>query len=256
MPTEPELLRAVLDDPDADAPRIAYAAHCDAEGDPRGQFVRIQLEIARLRRRDPSDPFARIRSYDADELLAAHDARWAAPVARWTSGHVFVRGFVEKITLPVRTFLEHAPELFAVAPIRHLDLTGTRAVAEELFASPHLARIRSLNLDRFGLTDEDVANLAASPHLGELQWLQLMRNDVGMDGARAMAASKGLPKLRYVGFFGNRIDPTEELVTDQGVILDRGLPADGVALEKAAGATIPWLYLDAQTPADVPPRRY
>jgi uncharacterized protein (TIGR02996 family) len=255
MTTEPELLRAVLADPDADAPRLAFAAFCDARGDARGKFIRLQLRIARLERRDRDDPLAATLADDAGDLRKAHGDAWAAPVVSYASAWTFVRGFVEQATLSARTFLDHAPDLFAVAPVRHVDLTGSRAVLDELFASPHLARIRSLRLEGFGIQDEDAAKLAACPHLGELEWLDLMLNQVGMDGVRAMARSTGLPKLRYVGFFGNRVDPTEQIATDQGVVVDKGLPPEGVHLERELGP-IRWLHVDAKTPADDPPPRY
>lgn len=42
------LLRAILDDPADDLPRLAYADWCDENGQPeRAGFVRVQLEIAR-----------------------------------------------------------------------------------------------------------------------------------------------------------------------------------------------------------------
>ena len=51
--TDPEhaLLRAVLDAPDDDLPRLAYADVLEERGDDaRAEFVRVQLELARLRR--------------------------------------------------------------------------------------------------------------------------------------------------------------------------------------------------------------
>ena len=68
-------------------------------------------------------------------------------------------------------FLAKAPELYRRAPILHLNLTEVRAVAAELFASPHLARIESLSLAGNGLGDAEVALLAGSRHLGNLTWL-------------------------------------------------------------------------------------
>src|SRR5688500_114374 len=41
---ERALLDAVIADPDADEPRLRYAAWCDRQGDPRGTFIREQVE--------------------------------------------------------------------------------------------------------------------------------------------------------------------------------------------------------------------
>lgn len=255
MPLEADLLRAVTDAPDDDAPRLAYADFCDAQGDPRGQLIRLQLRVAAAEEAGAPTAFFRPWEYEADALVSAHGKTWSAALCPPCSKPVFLRGFVEHVTLAARDFLARATDLFAQAPIRHLDLTGTRDLAKDLFASPHLAKIRSLRLDRFGLGDDEMVLLAGSKHLGELAWLDLMRNGIDMDGARALAASKNFPKLRYIGFFGNAVDPTEEIFTDQGIVVDKALPPEGRKLEAEFGP-IPWLHVDAHTSWDVPPRRY
>ena len=51
-------------------------------------------------------------------LLAAHRDAWDASLSSLTERREYRRGFVEGVTLSVTTFLEHAPRLYALAPIR------------------------------------------------------------------------------------------------------------------------------------------
>jgi hypothetical protein len=145
--------------------------------------------------------------------------------------------------------------LFALAPIQHLDLKLPAGVTRDLFASPRLARIRSLDLSQGLLTDIDTRSLAHSQYLGELRWLSLAFNRVSLAGAEALAASKNLPKLSFIDFTGNLVDPVEQYSQDQGVIVDKWLPASGQALERKYG-TVPWLHFEARTTREFPPSRY
>ena len=43
-----ELSAAILADPDADAPRLVLADALQADGDPRGELIAVQCELARL----------------------------------------------------------------------------------------------------------------------------------------------------------------------------------------------------------------
>jgi uncharacterized protein (TIGR02996 family) len=250
--TEQELLQAVLAAPDDDAPRAAFAALKEQEGDPRGRFIRMQLTLASLEAGAPGIPFL---STETGELIEQHGAAWAASVAPLVSGYRFHRGFVAEVTLTARDFLAHAPRLFAAAPIQHLNLRRVAGDAAALFASPHLARIRSLELNQCGLDDDAMRLLAASPHLGELRWLALVFNRVGLPGAEAIAASRGLPRLTYVDFAGNEVDPGRQHATDQGVVADSWLPEEGEYLDHKYGP-LAWLHYEAKTMDDLPPSRY
>lgn len=103
-------------------------------------------------------------------------------------GSFAVRGFIEHITIKAPAFLQFAPFLYSIAPIRHLKLTYAKAVMADLAASPHLARVCTLVLPNRildneytrlnELTDDDIAVLASSPHLGNLALLNLEDNDL------------------------------------------------------------------------------
>lgn len=154
MTTEDALLRAILDNPDDDTPRLAYADHLDETPTPkrvaRAAFIRDQIEIARAVH--TSEPVSReeatLRKYGSGWLPAA--ARVEASNGVWVvSGNVvrvdwhfqgtfeFERGFISKVAVAVRfaapevvpnNFSDHAEKFvrqcFASDPIESLTLTA------------------------------------------------------------------------------------------------------------------------------------
>ena len=212
------------------------------------------LEFARIEKTGPANELHNLLGRIV-ELTESHARVWSAPVSRFVQDVWFHRGFVELVVLPARDFLDHADRLFSLAPIRHLDLTDVHDVLDELFASEHLARIRSLGLSSCALGDADIEVLANSNHLGELWWLSLADNQIGLDGADALAKSKRLPKLKYVEFGANPVDPGEQFSHDSGFIVETWLPEEGEILERRHGH-ISWLHLRASRPSDIRADRF
>src|SRR5580700_9385962 len=71
------LTAAVLQAPREDAPRLRLADSLTAQGDPRGEFIRLQIELARPGlAEEAADQLAQRER----ELLAAHEAEWVAPL--------------------------------------------------------------------------------------------------------------------------------------------------------------------------------
>ncbi len=196
------LYQKVIENPDADAPRLAYATACDAAGEQeRAEFIRIQIEdVERMRQR--ASGWSR-NVHREMALIEAHGDTWAGPIRTRVDRIWFFRGFVEGIEIDARQFLANAEELYRLAPIRRLELKNVAPVVEELFSSPHLSRIASLTMEVQQLGDREVEVLARSPYLRKLAWLCLRGNDVTLAGVEAMAASSRLPSLVYVDFWGN-----------------------------------------------------
>jgi uncharacterized protein (TIGR02996 family) len=211
MPELGTLHAAVLGNPDADAPRLAYADAVAKTDFARAELIRMQLEIVSMRRSgaNPAVLDSRVRT-----LLEKHKDAWAKDVAsipgvRWVG---FERGFPEHVHMSARDFLDHGAELFALAPIRHLDLLEPKLVAAELFQSPLLARIHTLRMWRAELGDGEMSTLGASPCLANLRWLDLSGNRIGQVGLEALAASTQLPALQVLVFGDNLVpDPTPQI---------------------------------------------
>ena len=227
-------LRAVIDDPSSDPARREYADRCDDP--PRAVMIRWQLEATQQLRAGQSGWSK--PANEAEALIREHGERWARPVAGMVDSYSFHRGFVEEIGIDAAKFVSTATQLFAKAPIRHLNLKGAAAVATELFALSGLDQIVSLNLSRNGFHDEATIALSESEHLGALAWLSLAFNQVGRVGIEAMAASDRLPVLAYVNLNGNPSGNLgEEIGVDgaSGDVLSTGPSKLAVELEEQFG---------------------
>jgi uncharacterized protein (TIGR02996 family) len=193
---QPELRRAVLECPDDDAPRHAYAAWMLGQehefAQTIGAFIAAQLRVAEAYRGDPRADVLTLRNWRPDSAFVSLTDFRAGDVLRpWFLDHLhglisqglvgwpqIYRGFVERVSLRARRFLELAEELFNLAPIRHLVLIEVGEVVSELAACPHLARMRSLSLPCHRgpdqLSDGALRQLVDSPHLGNLTHLRLV----------------------------------------------------------------------------------
>jgi uncharacterized protein (TIGR02996 family) len=189
-------LQAIIENPDDDTPRLVYADFLDARGDPRGEFIRVQCQLALLPADDP-----RRTELEAVErrLLKEHDREWAAPLLLPLAGMVthwgFRRGFIEELAVEARGLQLHADIIFRLAPVRQLTLYLARSRIAALASLPHLSRVTALYLRGNKLGDRGVGDLAFSPYLGRLASLDLELNDVGDAGVGALAASPTLPRL-------------------------------------------------------------
>ncbi len=258
MTEEEILLKALLEAPDDDAPRLAYAQWFDDRGtpppDPRGAFIRVQIERVVLGQ-GGDQSVRNDLAYREEKLMTAYRAAWAGSIGPLVDAYEFDRGFIELVTLSAGDFLARAPVLFAAAPIRHLNLTDVAPVAEELFASSHLGAIRSLQMDNGGLSDAHLTMLATSPTITSLKWLSVAYNQLGFDGANALAASPTTRDLIYVNFHGNPLDPVAQFGFDDANIVGEWLPPEAEKLEAEHGY-VPWLHRTAETVWDLVPDRF
>lgn len=132
-------LRDILADPADDAPRMAYADWLAERGDPRGEFVAVQLRLAALE----GDGAGRMLSVAADldyvplkwrerELREKHSAEWVVRDIPFIMDVVgldvfrYRRGFVDRVELTLAAFEAHAAALFAAAPIEGVRLADRR----------------------------------------------------------------------------------------------------------------------------------
>ena len=190
--------------PDDDTPRLIYADWLDERGDPRGEFIRVQIALARLAGRNtcsslpgtmvstltclgpslageqsPRQAELRRREF---LLLSRHRQEWLAPFRGWTSGEEFRRGFVESVKITARAFLAHAPRLFALTPLRQVQILDLDHWAESLAACPFLDRLEGLIIHAQYCGSSLAAALARSPYLDHLRQLRLSRNRLGDEG--------------------------------------------------------------------------
>lgn len=150
MPIDPQLLGAVLADPDADEPREITADWLDEHGDhARATLIRAQLAAARL----PEHERAAVRARrKAEALLLTHGARWRAelPELEDLEWGDFDRGFVGTVRArTVGALFRHAPVIWDHQPVHAVEMQPRASapgdwVPREL---PRIRRVRLVSLD-------------------------------------------------------------------------------------------------------------
>lgn len=235
--------RAVLDEPDAVAPRAAFARHV---GGDRCAFMLAQLEQSERMRagRTWHEPALR-----ADKLLAGNERAWGGPIVDDVPAARFLRGCVEWIAVDATYFVRAWRELYALAPIRHLDVIAAADVADALFDCEGLERIAGLSFNLFGtphyrpLGDAAAYALAASPRLRRLRYLDVQHCGLSEAALVALAASPNLPRLEVGLLGGNAVaDLGEEIGQDwDGTVTDIRPSAGLFAFEQRHGERA-WLH--------------
>jgi uncharacterized protein (TIGR02996 family) len=237
-------LQAILEEPDADAPRLIFADWLDDQGESdRAEFIRTQCLLADLPAHDPRQAELERQT---TLLLAEHEQRWTRELRGRVAYWAFHRGFVEEVGARTAGFVEHSSVLFQLAPLRevhlwahtpiplladcpylgrlrHLDLSGSplrEGDVRALVESPHLAGLHGLNLSSTNLGDTAARLLARSPHLAELRELYLFGNPIGDEGAWALAVSPHLCRLKVL-----YLDFNPGMGSSRGGLLQRFGPA-------------------------------
>jgi uncharacterized protein (TIGR02996 family) len=206
MTQDDAFLQAIVDAPDDDTPRLIYADWLEERGDPRGEFIRVQCQLAKL---DEADPKQWALESRALFLRGKHDRKWvgALTAVRDSDQFEFERGFVERVRLDAEDFLEYAELLFEHAPLlQGLTLGGTYSAKmfKRLVASPHFANLVELDLDWYGIGNAGARALAAVP-FSRLRRLILSRNDIRDAGLRALAASPNLKSLTILDLTWSKV---------------------------------------------------
>jgi hypothetical protein len=209
-----ELLDAVVAFPEADAPRLAYAASVASSDPARAELIELQLRFDQIKKANERSDELGDLAMRIGQLVRDRGRYWAEDIAPLTNKWRFVRGFVEDVVMDAATFLRTAPDLYRRAPILHLQLTGVRPVMHAVLSTPHLLRLRSLDLFRCDIGDDGLA-LLASRDLPNLRWLGLQFNNIGRAGLDALCASQSLSRLAYVALQDNVVpDPLPGIVDD------------------------------------------
>jgi uncharacterized protein (TIGR02996 family) len=193
------LFRAILANPDDDAPRLVYADWLDEHGDPdRAMFIRAQVQLAR-RTAGPGE-HRKLRALGR-KLLRTNRNAWTAHLPAWARDPVFRRGFVERITCPVDTYLGRADELRRRTPLTGVRLTGSGDLAVPLFRSRTLDGLHFIALScpwaEFPIRAGTWDHLVACPFLSRLVELQLHgHGETGTELVGALISANQMPELR------------------------------------------------------------
>jgi uncharacterized protein (TIGR02996 family) len=197
MTPDDAFLADIIARPDDDGLRLIYADYLDERNDPRGEFVRAQVELARLPEGDPRQDDLLVRER---QLLDQHEQRWLGPLRGRVNGWGFRRGFVERVEMVAEAFPLDAWEVFRHAPVSRLRLRGTSHAVAVAAARHEMARLASLDLRFDDLTDRDAELLARLPHLAGLEGLVMAGNRLTTAGRDTLVDCFG----ERVSFSGDR----------------------------------------------------
>ncbi len=198
-PDRPEVIALLTDSkehPEDDTPRLILADWLEERDDPRGSFLRAQVEAAR---RPEGDPERQRYEAEAAALLHRHEIAWLGPLRPRLLGWEFARGLIHARAMSAE---------LAVGAI--LDTIGTETLAWvdglRLFEAgpslPTLARaglldgIRVLNLMYNRLGDAVLRTWLATGPLPLLQELDLFSNGLGPAAVHTLAGTDNLSGLR------------------------------------------------------------
>ena len=211
---EEQFQKEILAAPENDGPRGVYADWLQEQGDPRGEFIHVQLQLAQLPPWHEDRMRLEIRE---SQLLQAHRAEWEAHVHNIFEGSCFKckctfrRGFIESVQIEIdyieipdagqismESLFSGLAKLKALEPLRRLSFSGTfddwiqefidpetfpplHETITALLAAPWMAEIRALDLSDNPLTSEILNALAHAPSCGNLTSLAL--NDIDLSFA-------------------------------------------------------------------------
>jgi len=199
---EAAFLEQICTEPDDDASRLIFADWLDDRGDPRGQFIRVQIALSRM----PDDaPGRNALQHRESALLSMHRDKWSAPLRGIACSSEFSRGFIDTVNVEGRVFLRRHEELFRLAPIRNIRFLDVGSSLGKLMNCPELARLTGITISSQHIDEQLTRALVESPYLGGLNSLHLGRNRVGDRGAERLAWSPRFPKLRELNLSDNTI---------------------------------------------------
>jgi uncharacterized protein (TIGR02996 family) len=198
-------LAAIADRPDDDLPRLVYADYLDETGQPeRAEFIRVQVELAKLSENDPRRPGLAAREAE----LALHKDAWTLPEFRAPLvSQVFRRGFVELVNVRAEWLIRHpAALLSAPGPLRGVRVFGTRGYLERLAELRGLARLEALDLSNTQFAQGQLRWFFITARLDNLREL-VVRNSNFWEGEEiaALADTPVAPRLWRLDVSGNRL---------------------------------------------------
>jgi uncharacterized protein (TIGR02996 family) len=247
MTHDEAFLQAILEAPDDDTPRLIYADWLDDQGDPRGEFIRVQCRLARLAAEGPGRP----------ELEERHRLLYAEVAPGWpgsprdrAAAFAFCRRLLRGGAVPVADYLAHAA-VFRTASLRdfHVDLTGFEAPPAVVEYCPESVARENLVLP-LALHDRTITFALHNPnHHWLIQTLQFIFNmDVEVVAAPALQLAAAIER-HYTGgvppTVTNFVDSVAEMGAGQLPEPGEGVVAGlvNVILDEALGrgATAVWL---------------
>ncbi len=203
QPTSEPLRGQVLANPSDDHVRLAYADWLISQDDPRGELIKVQVELAQR-----INPARRKRFSEIEKrLFNTNSAAFTAAAQTTNMNGRLRRGFIDVIKGLASDFAAGGAALVAVEPIERATLSeATDETLDAMIAAGTLGRLRSLTLNG-SITDRGIAAFAQSDQLASIRILRLSKNQIGDAGVAALVGSAHFA-VRSLSLNDNRISNT------------------------------------------------
>jgi len=197
MPPLSSFLAAIRAHPEDDTPRLVFSDWLEENEQPeRAEFIRAQIELARLRQ---DSPRRRELAFRARQLLDQREETWTGPLLDpfYCEGQ-FRRGFIDTIGLNADALEESLEELFDAYPLCRLSIRGLDGDLDSLRRIPASNTLTDLNLTGNDLDAAALKELAGFKHLKRLQTLSLLFNRIDDEGAQLLCKRKFFQRLALI----------------------------------------------------------
>jgi uncharacterized protein (TIGR02996 family) len=217
------LLQAVLDAPDDDNPRLAYADYLQTHGDPmRAQFIRVQIALARLPEggelhQDLERWEQAVLKRNQHEWVRLLDVLVNGRYLRFTQLWQRVQDDPRELhrLSPADRALVEDPKASGVAGQQMRDwqfrrgfIEGAAMTARAFLAHGDIiTRLTPLRHVRFYQAHGELPALAAAPHLTRLEGIDSTANGLGDEDMQSLVTSPYLTGLVSLNLRGNPIGP-------------------------------------------------
>ena len=202
---ERALIRAIVADREEVTGYLAYADYLIEHDDPRGDIVRLSVQLESMERDDPQyDEVSRCRG----DLVERHGPAMCAALGTiglrpeidsyfFPSMWIGTKGVIDTVQIDrLGVVPEQAARLFAAAPfLRKLEFKRGNLDVNGLARMKQLAQIEQLELFNNDVSAEDFAILLKSNYLNALKVLVVGGNPLGERGMSELAQSEVLAQL-------------------------------------------------------------
>lgn len=199
-------LQDILAHPDDDTPRLVFADWLEDQGDAaRAEFIRVQIERARLPQWDARQVSLRLRER---AVLEQHGEATAAlssfAVFRQKRRTCWAAAPIEAVSVRSPRRDEAVEAIAPIAGLRELSINGWLQDREagRLANAPLLSTVRQLNIIDGSLEAEGFRRLVASPHLGQLTALRVPYSLLDNEAVDALSSATSLTSLAELDLSG------------------------------------------------------
>lgn len=254
LSSEQQFLDAICADPEDENMRLVFADWCEEQGDPRAEFIRVQLALDKLPR---THPWREEMERTEQELKRKHLKQWNAPYYKRLNtsrllkqygrrrssfrGWDYARGFIEHLRVEAEAWTKHWQFLKTLGPIRslklyqasgwlstlascsgtqglvHLDLSYNQIGNDELggFLEACPSGLQRLNVSGNHLSTIGAGHLLECTVVRELQILIVSNNDFSHEDLELLQSHFGERLQEENGWVVGQSKPRSKLTPDE-----------------------------------------